>query len=237
MWGPSANELYVGASRGVAFHYDGKKWSARRTGAHLHPAAFFGVGERLFLTGAGGERVAFPTSLLRGPENPAPAASHRVEAVRPGPMWPAPSDCHETCKTADGHAGLRCSPHGKCNNPCNAGMAILGGAYCVNECKSDKDCFRGDSCNPEGLCEPPQSPETCSDGTAPGPCETKNQGMGYGCPDACIKACPGRLVLVGGTHCGKPCKSDRDCPGGGPGACEGVCQPLCPNGCPYLWGN
>ena len=67
-------------------------------------------------------------------------------------------------------------------------------------------------------------------------CNLPGGGNGFRCKGAkkCGPACKRGLVLTGGTHCAKPCKSNAQCPGGECG--EGTCGPLCPSeGCPYLW--
>jgi hypothetical protein len=134
----------------------------------------------------------------------------------------------------DGGAGLRCGDDGACGNPCLAGTGPEeGGTYCSKLCKLDKDC-PGGTCAKNGVCDLwSHHALKCDD---PALCVTPTRGAGQRCKegDPCLPVCKIGLVLAGGTHCAKPCKTNKDCP---KGECDGTtCGPLCPaEGCPYLW--
>jgi len=179
------------------------------------------------------------TPLLMACDRPAPGAAPIQPSPSPtstaGPGWPLPPRCldAEPCKLASGEPGLRCEARERCFNPCPPGMGPeRKGSYCAKLCKGSADCAGG-TCTPEGICDrwpPPlacESAEICTlEGGIPGArCKES---------DPCQNPCKKGLVLYGGTHCAKPCKTNADCPGGDCG--EGVCGPLCPSeGCPYRW--
>jgi len=235
IWGRAHDDLYAAGSPGEVFHYDGRSWASRRIGVKKGAVSLWGTKSTLFLGGDKGVLVRIPAKLWKERQTAAPPANVvTVRAVRKPPEWPAAGGCHNPCMTDKGEPGVRCSEHSVCGNPCLPGMAVDNG-YCSRLCKSDKDCV-GMVCGSKGVCTMPDRPklETCRDGSEPGSCTTKKGQAGWGCPEQCEKACRGRLILTGGTHCAKPCRSDRDCP---KGSCNtDHCSPLCPmEGCPYLW--
>jgi len=173
----------------------------------------------------------------KGPPNPTPLPSS-IASTPPAPSgpypWPLPPECYPAtrCAMPDGKPGLQCTPAGVCFNPCPAGMAPeLEGTYCSRTCKSDKECGAGKCVS--GVCSK-WPPKLECEGTLF--CELPGGGAGVRCTekDPCRNPCKPPLILYGGTHCAKPCKSAAECPGG---ECEtGVCAPLCPSeGCPYRW--
>lgn len=144
-----------------------------------------------------------------------------------------------TCKTANGEPGV--TVNGKdCHNPCLPGMAPISNWQCASKCVADGDCTkdgRAGSCK-DGLCERPIE-LACQGGGKPSKCKTDEGDDGQRCKtsDECLQTnliCPSGLVMYGGTHCAKQCKTASDCP---KGECsEEICGPLCPSeGCPYLW--
>lgn len=157
--------------------------------------------------------------------------------------WPLPqTGCFDVTRcTADGGVpGVRCKPDGPCLQPCPQGMASdAEGRYCNARCTSDADCRKGGrtgKCTSEGLCDRFDVPPLTCDSLTQIECKTARGEFGWRCPDGpCRPACKPGLRLFGGTDCAKPCKSDRDCPGGGE-CMQGACIPVCPSeGCPYLW--
>lgn len=171
---------------------------------------------------------------VAAPARPSSANATSKSGAAATMKWPLPHDCDiVACTVGPGEPGVRCGPSGPCGNPCPAGMAPeASGGYCARRCRTAADCG-GDPCTAEGVCDRwPREKPTCD---APEFCELSGgRGMGVRCGSGpCVPSCKKGLVLTGGTHCAKPCKSNADCPGG---ECDEVCGPLCPSeGCPYRW--
>lgn len=165
------------------------------------------------------------------------------------------------CDLVDGTPGL-CQGE-KCTDPCRADETYEWGVnLCRQNCDTKGECAVGKclegrceqfrrlgcvapnlpSCNLEGdpengTCVKGQCVHFCSVAANDGNlCERPGGGQ---CRDGkCEPACDAGLVLVGGTHCAKPCRTQADCPGG---TCNNdplgsqVCEPMCPPKCPYKW--
>lgn len=144
------------------------------------------------------------------------------------------------CTTEQGGPGLRCRDDSACFNPCPKGMGPeRGGTFCAKTCGPGRPC-NGGTCTPQGVCDRWPDFDACREQNQE-TCLTKSEEPGQICDGVCVGYCKEGLILVGGTHCAKPCKSDRDC-GGTRNACwkdDGppyFCGMLCPSeGCPYLY--
>ena len=65
----------------------------------------------------------------------------------------------ESCTTADGEMGFRCSAKHECKPMCKRGLAAYGGTHCAKKCKTNAEC-PGGTCE-EGFCVPLCPSEGC----------------------------------------------------------------------------